>query len=234
MRAVSFSNARVQKSLNDQFVCCYTNTQGDPSAGASFSHAPDDEPGPCGRGAGRQNIQTIFMTPDGEMFHVATGYLAPDDLLTELKFAHELFASLQRKPKSRNETVVKAHRARLKELGFKPGEIAESDSRLSDMFLSGPNPADFGIKVPRPGDFGVGVNLRGLGGNLFADISRRRMLKDHKFAMQHPLMTREEFEQNPQALVGRHKSFFGSHSGMGAITDQVNARLKQARSRKLK
>ncbi len=230
MRTVSFSNAKLQDALNNEVVCCYTNTKGDPSAGGSFAHGPEDEPGPCGRGAGRQNVQTIFMTPAGEIFHVATGFLEADDLLEEAGFAKQLFALLQRSERGGKDTVVAAHLQRLKELGFSPQQIASRDHPLGDVLLSGPNPQDFGINVPTPQDFGV--NFGGPAGNLFGDIAKRRKLKDHKFAMTYPLITKQEFDRNPQLLVGRHSSFFGSHSALNGIGDMVNERINHKRGRK--
>ncbi len=208
MRTVTFSNAKVQQVLNNDFVCCYTNTKGDASAGHSFSHSPDSEPGPCGRGAGRQNVQTIFMTPDNQIFHVATGYLDPDDLLDEIKFAKGLFASIQRNPKRDKTTVVAAHQRQLKTLGFTANQIAAPENRLTESLLSGPNPQDFGINL-------------GPAGGIFSNISQQRVLKDHKFAISHPLITRKEFERNPQSLVGHNRSFFGSHPGMNMLSDKA-------------
>ena len=230
MRTVSFSNARVQKELNNQFVCCYTNTKGDPSAGASFSHAADDEPGPCGRGAGRQNVQTMFMTPDGEIYHVATGFLSPDDLLDELKFASELFALMKRNPQQSEKIVVEKHRQHLQKLGFSKQQITASDNELAKMFLSGPNPQDFGMKMPTPQDFGL--NFGGTGMDMFGDISRQRVLHDHRYVIANPLIRAQQFEQDPGELVGNHKSFFGSTSAMdmskmggGPFNVQVNQNL---------
>ncbi len=209
MRTVSFSDRRVQKLLNDEFVCTYSDTTGDPSAGASFAHAPDSAPGPCGRGAGRQNVQTMFLTVDNEIFHVASGFLSPDDLLKEIKFAKELFAEMQRKPEPSEKTVADAHRSRLRKMGFSASQIAASDNQLTDMFLGGPNPQDFGMNLP------------GGGSHFFQNISDQRVLKDNRFMIQNPLATRKQFEQNPQALVGRNKTFFGSHPGMNVLSDKA-------------
>ena len=155
MRTVSFSDDRVQATFNKDFVCCFTNTQGDPSAGASFSHAPSDAPGPCGRGAGRQNVQTIFLTPDNKIFHLATGYMSAKDLLDEAAFAKQVYKAIQRSPKRGRQTVVQTHGQRLKQMGFSSSEIAQTSNPLGDMMLTGPNPQDFGINMPRPSDFGV-------------------------------------------------------------------------------
>lgn len=229
MRTVTFSNDRVKQVLNNEFVCCYTDTTGDPTAGASFSHRPDEQPGPCGRGAGRQNVQVIFMTPDSEIFHVATGFLEPDDLLDELAYARELFETLPKNGPSRQQTVVRSHESRLRKLGFQPNEIAAAENQFTDMFLSGPNPQDFGINMPNMKD--LGVNVPAAGANFFQDIGRQRVLKDSKFVMRNPLITRKQFEAHPQALVGHHKSFFGTNAAMNGVGEmmdkQINARGKR-------
>ncbi len=225
MRTVSFSHEEVQNVLNNHFVCSYTNTEGDPSAGSSFAHSPDDAPGPCGRGAGRQNVQTLFMTPAGEIFHVASGYLEPRDLLDEANFARQLFADLRRSGKRGREVVVAAHRQRLNRLGFSNQEIAAPENQFADLLLSGPNPQDFGIQMPKPQDFGM--NIGGPAGDLFGDVARQRILKDHRFVMAHPLIPRQAFESNPQPLVGRQHSFFGSHSAMNGFNQQISQGLNR-------
>ncbi len=225
MRTVSFSNAKVQNALNHNFVCCFTNTQGDPSAGASFAHAPSDAPGPCARGAGRQNVQTIFLTPAGEIFHVATGYLDPDELLTEAAFALQLYADLQRSG-GREPALVAAHGKRLRQLGFSSQQIDAPANPLTDMMLSGPNPQDFGIRMPKPQDFGV--NLGGKAGGMFemfGDVTRQRMLKDHRFVMANPLLSYQAFDNDPRSLVGHHQSFFGSNAAMNGIGPAINSQL---------
>ncbi len=220
MRTVSFSNEQLQNTLNRDFVCVYTNTQGERSAGSSFSHAPDDLPGPCGRGAGRQNVQTIFLTPAGEIFHVATGFLEADDLLEEMQFAKQCFAMLHDHPRRDKQAVVAAHLRRLRQLGFSRQEIASRDHPLSEMVLSGPNPQDFGINMPTPRDFGV--NMATPFGQMFGDAARQRRLKDHKFVLANPLLSQETFQQHPESLVGNHHSFFGSHSAMNGIGQQFD------------
>ena len=95
MRTVTFLNKDVQSALELDFVCTFSNTKGDPTAGQSFSHAPDDQPGPCGPRAGRQNVQLLFMNSDSQIFHSACGFMSPDDMLVETNFARELFDELQ-------------------------------------------------------------------------------------------------------------------------------------------
>lgn len=230
MRTVSFSDKTVQGVLNRDFVCCFTNTKGDPSAGASFSHAPNDQPGPCGRGAGRQNVQIIFMTPAGEIFHVATGYLGPHDLLSEVEFARRLFTDLRRNSKQGQQIVFAAHQSELNRLGFSRQEIAAPQTQLGSLMLSGPNPQDFGIDIPGSQMFGASVGMSGPTAKLFGDVAQQRTLADHKFVMANPLLKHQDFERNPGPLVGHHQSFFGTHSSMNGMSQHVNQRAKQRAS----
>jgi hypothetical protein len=203
MRTVSFSNDQVQDIIAEQFVATYTNTKGDPSAGASFSHTPHEPPGPCGRGAGRQNVQIIFMTPSGEIFHVATGFLSSEDLIEEMEFAKGLFQSLDRKNSERaGQQLVAAQTQRLKRLGFTQQEL-QNDNPLQEMLTAGLSPSDFGMKLPNADAFG--------------NIQRQRTLQDAKYVLRHPLISQGEFEQDPGQLVGHHKSFFGSNSAMNVF-----------------
>jgi len=203
MRTVTFSTDQVADIVNNQLVATYSNTQGDPSAGSSFSHAPGESPGPCGRGAGRQNVQTIFMTPSGEIFHVATGFLSPEDLLTETRFAIRLFDSLDWKNPTKAATqLVSQQTKRLRDIGFSTRDL-QNDHPLQNIMLSGPNPSDFGMKLPS--------------NHLFGNVSRQRMLQDGKYILKHPFVSKQRFEQNPGELVGHHKSFFGSNAAMNML-----------------
>ena len=117
MRTVSFSNDKVRDLLNGEFVNTFSNTTGDPTAGKSIWHDPSDSPGMCIRGNGKQNVQTLFLTPQGKIFHAATGYLSADDLVDEIEFAQNLFSEIKGTPGSAKNLVRDAHQDRLKELG---------------------------------------------------------------------------------------------------------------------
>ena len=125
MRTVSFSHPAVRRMAKNDFVCTYTNTEGDPTSGASISHRPSDPPGPCIRGNGKQNVQTLFLTPQGEVFHVATGFLSGDDLAEEMKFAGNMFNKLKSETNAskRRDWVVQTHQNRLQSAGFSRQEI---------------------------------------------------------------------------------------------------------------
>ena len=126
-------------------------------------------------------------------------------------------------------------------MGFTNEQIQAPEDPISEFKLSGPNPQDLGIDVPKPQDFGIdfgnfgGLNRRGRGSQLghsfnpFGDITEQRQLKDHKYVINHPLIPRSEFEQNPEPLVGKHPTFFGTHSGMNQATEQINEQMKDIR-----
>ncbi len=219
MRTVSFSNRNVQKLLNNDFVNTFTNTEGDPTAGMSISHRPNDQPGSCVRGNGKQNVQTIFMTPEGNIFHAATGFLSPDDLASEIQFASGLFQKLESEEND-DEIVVAAHRNRLAEAGFSESEI-EDQSPMASMNMLAKQLAQNSQGGFRPGNFNMGGSssrngsrLGGMNsmGNPLAAFSRMQILDDNKFSIQNPMIEYESLERDPAKLVGHGKSFFASSS----------------------
>ncbi|HEV3024395.1 MAG TPA: hypothetical protein VGX76_18090, partial [Pirellulales bacterium] len=137
MRTVSFSSPAVQKTIKSRFICTRVNTTGEPTAGASFSHAPSDPPGPCLRGSGRQNIQLLFLTPQGELFHALTGYVGPDDLAAELTFALETYEALQSQHDDREQIVRDAHTERLQSLGYNEAQIHQTGDDPIGGMLAG-------------------------------------------------------------------------------------------------
>ena len=197
MRTVSFSHPDVQNLLNNNFVCTYTNLEGDPTAGESIRHWPNDSVGNCIRGNGKQNVQTLFLTPEGEIYHVATGFLSPADLAEECQFAKELFRQYRKDPDSFRQTVIDAHRQRLVDQGF------------SDTLIDSPNPMMAMMQGMQNGS-----GLRGPDG-VFGPMIRGQMLQDGQFAMRRPLMTHQQLQRDPTPLVGNGKSFFASSSDGG-------------------
>lgn len=195
MRTVSFSDRKVCSLLNQDFVNTFTNTTGDPTAGKSIWHQPDDLPGSCTRGVGGQNVQTLFLTPEGKIFHAANGYLSAEDLLEEANFAKDLFAEMEKAPGSVNEVVRQAHRDRLEELGFDSDQIeaAQSGSPFSSFNL---------ISETEPG-------------NIFAGKTKKEVLMGNAFSIKHPLMDYRTFENDPTPLVGKGKSAFVSTNSNG-------------------
>lgn len=211
MRTVSFSNPEVADAINNHFVAMNTNIEGDPTAGASLQHAPADQPGSCIRGNGRQNVQTIFMTPDLKVFHVATGFLGPEDLFEEMRFAANLFTELNSDADNRFDLVRNAHRTRLQDLGFEDREIdAQSEMDLMrDMMQNGgnfPSMSSSNFRTGNDSDRPAGPSTA------FAPFIRTNVLKDHRFSIKHPLMPIGQLENDPGELVGRGKTFFSSSS----------------------
>jgi hypothetical protein len=111
MRAVSLSNAAVQELLHDRFVCTWTDITADPNAGASHPHACTDQASDLARGLGEHNTQTLILTPDGRLLTALAGYIGPEDLLEELKFADSLWAAVHQADASGGKQLVaQAHR----------------------------------------------------------------------------------------------------------------------------
>ncbi len=207
MRTVSFSDRKVQNLLNNHFVNMFTNTAGDPTAGMSIKHSPTDSPGGCVRGNGKQNVQTIFMTPAGEIYHVATGFLPAEDLRTEIEFAGHLFAALQKEKHSKQQLVSESHHKRLAQLGFNDDEINGRNGFEQMMMMMGN-----GDRPQNPlSNSRDSQNLGGANG-VFANLIKGQFLADNKFSIQHPLMEYSTFQDDPTPLVGNGKSFFASQS----------------------
>ena len=207
MRAVTFSTPEIQEAINDNFVALNTNIAGTGLAGSSIQHPPTDQPGMCIRGNGQQNMQTIFMTPDLEIFHASTGFLDPDDLYEEMQFAAQLFSSLQNDPDNDSTLVRQAHQQRLKQEGFSDREInATNDVELMMSMMQG-----------NPMSMATGQSTQSPGG-VFDGMIRHQFLKDQRFSMLHPMISLDRLESDPGDLVGRGQTFFGrssSSNGMG-------------------
>lgn len=112
MRTVSFSPAPIRDELKHHFVCHRINTEGDPSAGRSHAHAPNDPAGRCSDGVANQNVQLLFLTPKGEIFHTVSGFRGPESLQQELVFAKTLFQKIRNQPEDARSIVQVAHRQR--------------------------------------------------------------------------------------------------------------------------
>ena len=208
MRTVSFSEPSVQNLLNRNFVNTFSNTRGNPTAGQSINHRPSDPAGFCIRGNGQQNVQTIFMTPEGEIFHVATGFLSADDLIDEANFALTLFDDMKQNRDSNNASLVaQSHRNRLKQLGFDDSDINDVSGMSRIMKMA--NNLGSGSRVPMGGR--QSGNLVP-GGDVFQPFIERQIIGDHQFSIKYPLITGAQLEQDPAKLVGNGQSFFASSS----------------------
>lgn len=204
MRTVSFSNRKVQNLLNNNFVNTFSNTTGDPTAGMSINHAPGDRAGNCVRGNGKQNVQTLFLTPEGDIFHAATGFLSSPDIVSEILFAGELFKQIEESDDA-TETVVNQHRMRLSDEGFTADQI-DDQSPLAAMRMMSSQMGQSMISGMSSG------NMRNRRPDPFAAFSKMQFFTDNKFSIQNPLLNIEDFESDPTKLVGNGKSFFASSS----------------------
>lgn len=213
MRTVSFSSPAVRKMLQNDFVCQLINTTGDPTSGSSVGHAPRDTPGICTRGIGKQNVQCLFMTPGGEIFHAASGFRSPEDLRSELEFSLALYRSIRKKPADSEQLVREAHIQRLRKQGFGDDVITRSDP--TGMLTTMHTMRDF-----------AGLN-RSTGNplnamqNVFAIKGRGSELSDGRFSVHYPMMPMEEFLENPRVLVGHEASAFQSVGNGGASGGRI-------------
>lgn len=195
MRSVSYADDQVQKLIRNEFVALSTNMEGLRGAGVSVGHMPGEEPGPCPTRFAEQNCQTLFLTPQLEIFHAATGFLPPEDLVKELEFAAKVFASIQ-DAKNPQEVVAKAQRERLLAGGYTKAEITPPDqSPVAKVkgFMPNLEKMDF-------------TNMQGM----FPNIARNRLLDDARYVIAHPLTSLKDFERDPSALIGDSKFAFVS------------------------
>lgn len=204
MRTVSFSSPEVRNILNRQFINVFTDTTGDPSAGRSIGHAPREPAGFCIRGNGKQNVQTLFLTPAGEIFHVATGFLSPEDLVTEAEFALQVYGRMQEETSRPRDVVVETHRQRLEQAGFTSDQI-RSRNPMEAMMAGMAMPA-MGSLTPTRSGTGIPGNMN----DVFSGLIRNQFLGDNRFSMDYPLMSRRALQADPTRLVGNGQSFFSS------------------------
>jgi hypothetical protein len=216
MRTVSFSSTPVRRLLNSEFVSHIINTEGDPSAGSSHGHAPNDQAGICTDGIGRQNVQVLFLTPQGKIFHTASGFQGPQELLNELQFAKATFASIQKQPNRAREIVRNVHAKILEEKNIAtsskptstPFELLESLVGLGNI------PNRTGRRTNRSTSGGR-VTPRNMASRIFAAKTQAAETGDCRFMINHPLIAYDDFEKNPRLLVGNSHTAFVSGSPSG-------------------
>ena len=180
MRTVSFSSDPVHDSLTDDFVCYALNTEGDPSAGSSMAHAPTDTPGHCTQGIGKQNVQCLFLTPDGEVFHTASGFQSPEELSEHLETASTLFAAIQERPDHADRIVHDVHQEQLDEL-----HTSNADSRRTARGSL----AQFMTQIARTGTRGGRFNPTTVNG-IFDLKTQDVAYNDNRYMVEHPLITK--------------------------------------------
>ena len=205
MRTVSFSSPAVRTMLQNDFVCQLINTKGDPTSGASVGHAPSNAAGLCTRGIGKQNVQCLFLTPSGEIFHAASGYRGPEDLRSELEFALTLYRGVRKQPANASQLVRDVHIQRLRNQGFSDDVITRSDS--SGMLMAMRTARDFAELNRSKGN---PVN------QAFAIKGRNSELSDGRFSVHYPMIPMQKFLEDPRILVGHESSAFQSVGNGGA------------------
>lgn len=217
MRTVSFSSAPVKEKLNNDFVCHVIDTDGDASAGSSQAHAPTDGPGMCAEGIGNQNVQTLFLTPEGKIFHTASGYRGPQELLSELNFAETLFKQIRHQPKEAQQLVKTSHRKRMKADGFTDEVLDRKTSAMNpfqDMIENMRNQKQRQANRQNRRS-GSPFDAQKMNDEFFAGKTRQSKLLDYRFANENPLMAFEDFERNPRLLVGNATTAFASGPSTG-------------------
>jgi hypothetical protein len=208
MRTVSFSSAPVHDSLTEDFVCYSLNTEGDPSAGASVGHAPTDSAGHCSQGIGKQNVQCLFLTPEGEILHTASGFQGPEDLKGHLETAAMLFGAIQDDP-DRSEWLVRdLHQKRL--AAFEANDSARRPDSVAQFMTQFTRTAARGR---RPGRTSVD--------NIFDFKTQDAAYNDNRYMVEHPLIPLEQLQRNPRELVGHGHTAFVSVGNGGASGGQI-------------
>ena len=192
--------------MNRDFVCVAVNTDGDPSAGSSHAHAPSDQAGRCSPGIGNQNVQTIFLTPDQNIFHTASGFQDAAQLKKEMSFAKELFHKIQQTPRLAEKIVRSHHHDRMLQSGYSRQTLQNAGKPPSSLGSQQASVAGFpGLSQP------TGNSPF----NIFAKKTERARLLDYQFSQNYPMLSWEQFERNPRLLVGNAVTSFASGNASG-------------------
>ena len=228
MRTVSFSPARVRNKVKNNFVSWVMNTEGDPSAGSSHAHSPRDPAGTCSNGIGQQNVQTLFLTPEGEIFHTASGFQSADKLISEMDVATDLWDRIRKDRVKAREIVRDVHLARLEEL-----EKMKTADTGRDPFAIGINRSRQRGLIPRrlsPADMLSAMeNAQSMADKVFAGKTRQSAYDDARFGSRYPMLPIDEFQKTPSLLVGNAVSSFVSGNASGGQIGG-NARPNQQRN----
>lgn len=211
MRTVSFSSDPVRKSLTNDFVCFSLNTDGDPSAGSSMAHAPTDTPGRCTQGIGKQNVQCLFLTPDGEIFHTASGFQSPENLSEHFETARTLFDAIRANPDRARQIVRNFHQERLDAT-----RVADDSARRT---ARGSFPR-FMTQIVRMGTRGNGFDPTSVH-DIFDLKTQDAAHNDNRYMVEHALIRLDEFQRNPRELVGYERTAFASVGNGGASGGQI-------------
>lgn len=76
--------------LRNRFVCGFRDITGEPFAGVSGHHGPEEAAIIPRNGAGPHNLQMFVLEPDGTVLHCVTGYWNSNDLAVEFMLAEQL------------------------------------------------------------------------------------------------------------------------------------------------
>src|SRR5262249_52675459 len=148
-------------------------------------------------GNGEHNVQMITISPQGEIFHVLSGYVGPEELLAELEFAEATWQKLAAidDAATRKKLLIAEHEKFAREL-----ESRNFDE--SDGIVPGAATAFRNMQKQMQAAFGPEVRLptAGLIGN--------RAALDHEFAIDHPLFP-SRGDPSP-GMVGEGQNFFFS------------------------
>lgn len=168
----------------------------------SFSHTPREPAGPCLRGNGEHNIQLLTLTPQGEILHVLAGYVGPEELTVELKFASDTYRKLAtiEDAEQRREFVADQHRRFLE-------TIDERKFEDSSVLPANAERAIAKFQEAAASFSRVAGQVPGM------TFGRQRATADHRFAIEHPLLDVSKFRS--EKLVGKATTFFGSTGSGG-------------------
>jgi len=200
MRTVSFSSPAVQEQLNRDFVCVTSDITGRRLTGQSLKHRPSDPPGPCLRGNGAQNVQVLFLTPEGQVFHAIVGYIDGSDLLRELEFAKEIDAGFRQTRDDPREYLRSVHRQRLESEGRGRGAADPATEGL----------AAIGSFLPPFG--GRGSDAAAFANPMLDLMTQGARFQGHQYCLRHPLQDWQQLDRDPAPLVGSGQTFFASMS----------------------
>lgn len=228
MRTVSFSSAPVRRKLKAQFVSHRLNSEGDPAAGKSMAHDVNDKPGRCATGIGRQNVQTLFLTPEGKIFHVVSGFRSDDDLVKELSFAKTLFDKMQNTKENKSQLVADLQKKRMLSKGYSakqldqavanndPGRNADRIRQMLQEQMANHRKAMEQMRrtgrLPRLPNFGA---MNDPFRTAFQGKTKDTELGDYRFVSTSPLMDVTELLRSPEKLVGNGRSMFVSGQATG-------------------
>ena len=191
---MSLSSKDVQRILNAKFICVWINIKDEGSAGASFAHRPGDPAPRLLRGNGEHNNQVLLLTPQDELLSALAGYIGPDALAEELHFGLKTLSSLSKTPEAgQKDLLAEAHRKFARELDKrKPrGSLADVETSMQQALAK--------LRESMPQANGLALEL---------PIGDKRGVQDHRFMMEHPLMSVDSFRT--EMLVGNAETFFGS------------------------